>query len=114
MSALKSSPKNEVYTVTPPSDEDVKRVYWLCGGSIRNMLKACSVNFAEVENYLETIVDSLGIEAIECAVTSTVRRANSPDSIRWKTFRVSWYWTSPRGYGAGTVYGGQSCTRYLL
>jgi hypothetical protein len=84
MSALKPSPMNEVSTVTPLSNEDVNRAYWLCGGSIRNMLKACesSFNFAKVESYLENIVDSLGIEAIECAVTSTVRRANSPDSIR--------------------------------
>jgi hypothetical protein len=84
MPALKPSSKNEVSTVTPSSVDAVKKVYWLCGGSIRNMLKACnsSYSFTATQEHLEAIVDNLGRNTIEVAVTFTVRRGDPSDSIR--------------------------------
>ena len=85
-------PTNEVSTATLTTVDDVNRAtvddvehaYWLCGGSIRNMLKACenSENFKKTKQSLENIVKNIGRDMIKLALTETVRGGAQSDSIR--------------------------------
>lgn len=86
-----STPTNVVSTslttvddINPATVDVVEKAYWLCGGSIRNILEACknSEKFEATKQKLENIVKHLRSEVITLALTTLVRADAGSDSIR--------------------------------